>query len=148
MISTDWFSAFLLSTSLTHVLTSHSLNFTHCLILLQPTFLPVLSNPFTPPPLTPSTLSLYIFIPLTTLSLSSSHPNFSPFHSTFSTNVLITLSHNTLASGISHYRLSHSSDLLPLSLAQLAPLYSSNSLLTLTSSYSLHSTHSSQLHTP
>lgn len=92
--------------------------------------------------------TLFIFIPLTPLSLSSSHQSFKPFHSTFATNVLITLSHNTLASGISHYRLSHSSDLLPLSLAQLAPLYSSNSLLTLTSSYSLHSTHSSQLHTP
>lgn len=80
LISTDWFSAFLLSTSLTHVLTSHSLNFTHCLILLQPTFLPVLSKPFTPPPidsfnpltlhLHPSYYTLFIIISPKFLTLS------------------------------------------------------------------------------
>lgn len=92
--------------------------------------------------------TLFIFIPLTPLSLSSSHQSFKPFHSTFTTNVLITLSHNTLESRILHYRLSHSPDLFPLSLAQLAPLLSPNSFSTLTSSYSLHSTSSSQIHPP
>lgn len=108
-ISTDWFYAFLLSSShpRSNITLTKFYPLSHPSILLQPTLSPVLSNPFIPPPprLTPSALSLYIFIPLTTLFLSSSHPSFSTFHSTFSTNVLITLSHNTLASGISHYRL-------------------------------------------